>query len=95
MIECEKLAELLNGPFGCRMFRDIEMQDSPRTNLHCNEYLDDPERGSDGYEEIASNHHLSVIPDEGRPALAAAPAAWPIPNRDTCEPFAANLGCRA
>lgn len=69
MLERENLPKLLYSPFGCRMVGDIEMQDSPRTNLHSHEYVDDLESGSDGHEEIAGNYRARVVSYKSAPAL--------------------------
>jgi hypothetical protein len=69
---------LLNGPPGRWMFSDIEMQDPPRFDLHCDEDVHDLERCRSRNEEIASNDGLGMIPNESRPALVVAPAARPV-----------------
>ena len=43
MIAGESLAELLKRPFGGWMFGDVDVEQSPRANLHCNEHVQDAE----------------------------------------------------
>ena len=78
MIENEKLPELLDGPFGCSVGSDIEVQYPARADLHSHEYANDLESGSNGNEEVAGNDGLGVIPNESRPALVDASAARPV-----------------
>jgi hypothetical protein len=77
MIKGQKLAELLDRPLGGRMCGDIEVQNSPRTNLHRDKYIEDPKFDRDGNKEVAGDNGLGVISDECRPALLAAGACAP------------------
>ena len=70
MVEGEKLAELLDGPFSSGMQGYVVMQNAPRTNLHRDENIDNSESGRDRNKDVAIDNGLRVIPNEGRPALA-------------------------
>ena len=56
----ENLAELLDGPFGCRMGGHVEVQNSPRTDLHRHEQIKDLELRGDRRAEIASHDVLGL-----------------------------------
>ena len=57
MIECEKLAELLNGPLRSRVLREMAMQNPTRTDLHGYEDIQ--------YSESCSHRHEKVTADDG------------------------------
>jgi len=60
------------------MFCHIAMQNPPRTDLHGNKDIQNPERRCHRNKKIAGDDPLGVVPHEGRPALAGAPPARPI-----------------
>src|ERR1041384_4838492 len=78
MIESEKLAELLNGPFGCRMRGDVRVQNPARTDFHCDKDVHDSERCGYGNKEITRNNCARVVSDKSAPALIPRSISWPI-----------------
>jgi len=75
MIAGESLAELLKRPFGGWMFGDVDVEQSPRANLHCNEHVQDAETSSDHREEVTGDNRLGVVPDKSGPAPRGG-ASW-------------------
>jgi hypothetical protein len=61
VIEGQKLAELLGGPFRGRMFSHVAMQNSARADLHRHEDIENPEIRGYRNEEIAGDDGLGVI----------------------------------
>jgi hypothetical protein len=51
------------------MLGDIEVEQTPRSDLEGNEYIKNTEAYRDGNEEVASDNSICVVPDEGGPAL--------------------------
>jgi hypothetical protein len=70
MVKGEKLAELLEGPVGGRMRRDVGVQNPARLNFHRDEYIQNPESRSDRYEEITGNQTFCVVAYECGPSQA-------------------------
>ena len=62
-------AKLLQGP-SCRgMGSEIQMDESPCSYLHDQKHINDLKANGDGDEEIAGQHSLGMVADEGHPAL--------------------------
>lgn len=78
MVEREKFAELLGGPFGGMVVRDIEVQNSPGAGLHRHKQVQNPKGRRDRSEKIASHNGLCVILHKCAPPLAGG-SARPIP----------------
>jgi hypothetical protein len=70
MVKGEKLAELLEGPVGGPMRRDVGVQNPARLNFHRDEYIQNPESRSDRYEEITGNQTFCVVAYECGPSQA-------------------------
>lgn len=77
-------------PFHRQMRGDIAMQNSPRTDLHCDEDINDLERRHNTDEEVAGDDRLSVIANEGRPSLVGASPARRV-GPDIFESFVAKF----
>ena len=69
LIAGKRLSQLLQSPIGSRMFGDIEMDESPRPDLHSHEYIQETEACGHGNKEVAGYHLMGMIPQKGRPAL--------------------------
>ena len=65
----EELPELLAGPHGGGVRRDVDMEQASAPDLHRNEDVQDPERRSDDHAEIAGHQGLGVIPHARGPPL--------------------------
>lgn len=77
MIERRELTELLGGPLRRGMRGHIRVKNPPRTDLHCNEDVQDAERSGHGNEEVAGNNGIRMIPHKVGPALVRGAAARP------------------
>src|ERR1700730_4874869 len=64
-----ELSKLLNRPLSSGVFRDTDVEQPPRADLHCDEYIKDTVLSRDRDEEVAGNNSLGVIANKGRPAL--------------------------
>lgn len=71
VIAWNRLAQLLNRPFGSRVQRDIAMQNAARTDLHHHKNLHDAEAGADCGREVARHQRSGVVPNKGAPGLGA------------------------
>src|SRR5215471_2205664 len=80
MIERKKLTKLLRGPFGGWMLGHIEMQDSARADLHCDEHIQYSEIHSYRSQEISGYDCLGVIANECAPSLAGCSARTILPQ---------------
>ena len=65
----EGLPELLNCPLSRRMRGDVEMENSPRRDLHRNKDVQDPEGRRHRDEEITGDDGLRMILNKRTPAL--------------------------
>ena len=65
----ECLAELLCGPFCRRVSGDIVVENSSATQFHNDEHVQCAECGGDNDEEVAGDHYLGMVSDEGQPTL--------------------------
>src|ERR1700756_1079121 len=86
LIARKRLPQLLQSPLRSRMLGDIEVEQTPRSDLEGNEYIKDTEAYRHGNEEIASDNSTCMVPDEGGPPLVlAAVRTWRLldvlPNR--------------
>jgi hypothetical protein len=54
-------SDLLHGPFGCRMFRDVPVHDTACADIEDDEDVDEAEGRGDHDEEIADKHFVRVI----------------------------------
>jgi hypothetical protein len=68
-------SQLLQRPFRRRMFGDIEMYETPGSDLESNEYIKDTEVGRHRHKEVASYNTVRMIPEERRPPLVPR-SAW-------------------
>ena len=59
-IEPDGLAQLLQGPGGCRMCGDVEVNQATTAVLDDHEYVEHPERGGYQTGEIAGDDSLDV-----------------------------------
>jgi hypothetical protein len=69
MVSRNRFAELLDGPLGRRMCRDIGMQNSARRVLHQDEDIEEAKGRCDHRAEIAGDNGLGVVTDKRPPAL--------------------------
>jgi hypothetical protein len=67
--------ELLSGPLGRRMFRDVAVQDPPRADLDHHKDVQDLNRRGHRGEEVEGDDVTGMIVKEGRPALTGTVAA--------------------
>src|SRR5215831_19919861 len=74
------LPQLLHYPLGCRVSRDIEVQDLPPSMLDDEETIQQSERHRWYGEKVERNDHLAMILQEGQPALTGIPAAADSPQ---------------
>ena len=70
MIERQRFAELLDGPFGGGVGRDAGVQNPARTDFHGDEDVEHFEVERDRLEEVASYDGLGMGLDERGPSLA-------------------------
>jgi hypothetical protein len=75
MFLSQRLTELLQGPFGGRIRRYIEVQDPTPAQFHDHEYIKDTESGCEDYEKVASYDGVGVIVHKGQPSLTRIPAS--------------------
>src|SRR4051794_28169243 len=69
MVSRQCFPELLCSPF-CRGVRsDVVMENSSAAQFHHDEHVKGTEGGGDHDEEVAGGNYLSMITDEGQPAL--------------------------
>ena len=68
----EGFPQLLQRPFRCRMFGDIEVKQPSGSDLESNKYIEDAEAYRHGNEEVTGDHSTCVIADERCPALIRA-----------------------
>src|SRR5215471_15108604 len=73
------LPQLLHHPLGCRVSRDIEVQDLPPSMLDDEETIQPSECHRRYGEKVERNDHLAMILQEGQPTLAGIPAAVDSP----------------
>jgi hypothetical protein len=76
-------AELLRGPLGCGMHRDIDVKKSATLMLDDHKDIEQSECGSDRDAEVACDNAFGMIADKGGPALrltAFARAANAVPR---------------
>src|SRR5271169_6386941 len=64
-----RLSELLQGPVGGRMGRDIAVQNAPASHRHDYEHIQHSKSGSDGHQEISGHNGLGVIANKRPPVL--------------------------
>jgi len=69
------LAELLEGPGGGRVRRDVDVEQAAAAHLERDEDVEDPERGRHHDAEVAGHEGLGVIPHEHCPPLVGL-AGW-------------------
>src|ERR1017187_10333634 len=69
------LTQLLQRPGGTRMRSDVTMDQASAAVLDHHKYVQQPERGSDGDEEITRNDPLGVQAQERRPAQVTSRSA--------------------
>ena len=74
----KNFGELLSGPLGDRMFREIAMQDPARADLHRDEDVKYSESRGDAHEEIAGDDRLGVVPNERGPTLIPSSTSRPF-----------------
>jgi hypothetical protein len=74
------LTKLLQSPGCVGMGSNIEVDKSSRAYFHDDKHIENLKTGCYRYKEIASQHGLRVIADEGHPSLgsirALAPTVW-------------------
>lgn len=73
MIERQKLAELLNRPFGSGVAGHVRVENAARTDFHGDKDIQDAERCCYRHEKIAGDGHLRMVTNEGCPTLAGVP----------------------
>jgi hypothetical protein len=76
MIERQELAELLDRQLGSGMVSRVRMQNTPRTDFHCDKDIQDAERSSHGNEKVTGHDGLCMIPPkvvQRRPELPRGP----------------------
>jgi hypothetical protein len=64
LIARKSFPQLLEGPFSCRMFGQIEVNETSGPDLARNEYINDTEACRDRYEEITSYDSATMSPGE-------------------------------
>jgi hypothetical protein len=69
------IPQLLQRPLSRRMFGHVEVENPPRSDLHCDKYIKETEPCRDRNEEMASDNRVRMIADEGGPPLIAG-SAW-------------------
>jgi len=69
LIAGKRLSQLLQSPIGSRVFGDIEMDESSRSDLQSHEYIQETEACSHANKEVAGYHLMGMIPQKGGPAL--------------------------
>ena len=74
VIEREKFAELLDGPFRCRVIGDVGVEDPSGADFHRHKDVQHAEVGGDRGHEIAGHDGLRVVAHEDGPALIAGTA---------------------
>lgn len=81
LIARKRFRQLLQSPLRRRMLRDIEVEQTPGSDLEGNEYIKDTEAYRDGNEEVASDNSICMVPDKRGPALVVtATRAWRLSN---------------
>ncbi len=73
----EDFAELLQGPRGGWVARDVYVNQPPASRFHHGQNAEHPELRSHCHAEVAGDQGVGVIPDKGSPALATSPAPSP------------------
>src|SRR5579863_1370832 len=91
MIERQKLAELLSRPLGRGMRGHVRVENAPRTDLHCDEDIQDAERNGHRNEKVAGHDGPRMVANEGCPTLAGV-SAWLATLQILADGFAARLG---
>jgi hypothetical protein len=69
LFPCHHRAELLQGPAGRGMSRDVEMSNPAGPYFHNHKDIKHPERGCHYDQEVASQHGLRMIADKDHPPL--------------------------
>ena len=75
MISRKGFPQLLKSPLRSRMFSDIEVKQTSRSDLKGNEYIKDAEACGHRNKEIAGHNLVRMIAEKGRPALVVA-SVW-------------------
>src|SRR5215813_14546960 len=78
VIAGNSFSELLQGPAGSRMSRDIAVQNTAASHFHDHEHVQHSEPGRDRDQKISSQNGLGVIADKGPPMLrrSSPPRSW-------------------
>jgi len=77
MVDGEKLAELPDGPIGGRVGGDVGVENPAGTDIHGNEYVENPECCRDRYKEITGDDGFGVAAHEGGPSQVVRRSARP------------------
>ena len=76
----EDLSELLEGPHGDGVCRDVEVEQASAPDLQRDEDVQDPEHRSDDHAEVTGHEGLGVIPHEGCPPLPVGAGSSSSPS---------------
>jgi hypothetical protein len=69
MVAEQSLAELLERPLSGRMCGDVDVNETTRTDLHCDEDVQESETSGYDGKEVTGDNRFRVIADERGPAL--------------------------
>jgi len=89
LLATDYLSKLLQRPLGRGMRGPVEMSDPTSIHLHDDENVEQLKTRRDAHEEIAGENGLSMIPNEGPPALGGNS----IPRSPTVGHIASDRPC--